>query len=237
MQQLHLSGATDESTAAFYGGHRPVELPLYSMAAASRYVSAPASTIRWWVRGRQASGYEPVISTGERKLLSFNDLVELFVVRQLRRVHGVSLENIRLAVGFASSELGVERVLLSQDLRTFGDSVLLRHLGSVVAISKGGQLALEEIIGSAMRRIELGKDHHPVALYPSFVGETELAGRPPVTVSPYVAFGSPTVSGTSIKTSVLAAIADSGLSADLIAEDYSLPTEAVRNAIIFENAA
>lgn len=228
---------SEEEITRFYGGSRPTDIPLYSIAAASRYVGAPVSTVRWWIRGRLEAGYAPVIREGGGNLLTFNDLTELFVIRQLRQVHGISLQNIRRAVDYASRELGVKRVLLSTDLRTFGDSVLLRHLGSVIAISKGGQVALEEIIELTMRRIVRSADSTPASLFPLFYGESEVDGRPPVSVSQLIAFGRPTVTGTSLRTSVVATIADSGVKLPEIAEDYDLPVEAIRNAVLFENAA
>lgn len=89
---------TKADATEFYGGFEPGDVGLYTLAAASRYVGVPPSTVRWWVRGRERRGYSPVVGTGSAGLLSFNDLVELYVVKQLRHVHLVTLPAIRRAV-------------------------------------------------------------------------------------------------------------------------------------------
>ncbi len=222
---------------AFFGGQEPGDVPLYTIAAAARYLRIPESTARWWAKGRERSGYAPVLRSTNGSLLSFYDLVELFVIKQLRSFHGVSLERIRQAVDYSTEELGVERILLSQDLSTFGQSVLLEHLGQLVDISRSGQIAMQEIVQGFMRRVGWSDQELPVVLNPSFFGEELVGEKYPIALSPLVAFGAPTLTGTGIKTRVVVARIDAGESSHQVAEDYGVDPGYVKNAILFENAA
>src|SRR5690606_4564579 len=113
----------------------------------------------------------------------------------------------------------------------------IRHLCAIVDISRSGQLALEQVVESYMERIERSEVGLPILLHPGFTPDTIVDHRYPVSVSPLVAFGSPTLTGTGIKTTVVAARVDSGETPKEVAEDYGVPESLVMNALVFENAA
>jgi hypothetical protein len=52
--------------------------------------------------------------------LSFNNLVESFVLASMRRVHRVSMQKVRKALQFIGDRLGVERPLIHARFRTDG---------------------------------------------------------------------------------------------------------------------
>jgi len=222
----------------FYGGLNPAEAPLYTFAAASRYIGVPVSTVRWWARGRVRGGYEAVLALGPGSSgLSFWDLLELHAIGRLRKVHGIELEAIRRAVRFAEQELDLSRLLLREDLSTFGGNIFIEHLGDLVGISAGGQIAMREIIERYLSRVDRDASRMPIRYYPDFAGVDRVPGSKPVAISPLVAFGKPTVSGTGIHTAVIASRVDAGESLQDIALDYDLSLELVRSAVIYENAA
>lgn len=236
LSQVALGTAVDR----FYAGHSPVDSPLYSFADAGRMIGVPPSTARWWVRGRKADGHEPVLLTRpseQSRGLSFLDLLELYAVKQLRKVHGVRLQDVRRAVRFAESELGVAKVLLHRDLATFGDQVFLAHLGELVSLSGAGQLALRDVVEGYLRRVDREDTFGPVRFYPEFAGMEHDPERRPVAISPFVAFGRPIVRGTGIKTSVIAARVDAGESVEEVAHDYGIAPHLVTSAIRYEYAA
>jgi len=221
----------------FYGGLNPAEAPLYTFAAASRYIGVPVSTVRWWARGRVRGGYEAVLQIGPGSGLSFWDLLELHAVDRLRKVHGIELESIRRAVRFAEQQLNVSRLLLREDLRTFGKNIFIEHLGDLVGISAGGQIAIREIIERYLSRVDRDESRMPIRYYPDFPGVDRVPDHKPVAISPLVGFGKPTVSGTGIHTAVVASRVDAGESLQEIARDYDLSLELVWSAVIYENAA
>jgi hypothetical protein len=55
---------------------------------------------------------------GESKLLSFNNLVEAYVLRSLRHKHMVSMIDVRTALDYAFADLNIKRLLLNQELLT-----------------------------------------------------------------------------------------------------------------------
>lgn len=224
----------------FYDGQSPGDAPLYGFADAARMIGVPASTARWWMRGRRADGHEPVLLTEPSKRsrgLSFLDLLELYAVKQLRKVHGIRLDAVRRAVRYAETELGVARVLLREDLATFGDDVFLTHLGDLVALSSAGQLVLLDVVKGYLRRVDREDAYGPVRFYPEFPGMEHDPDGKPVSISPFVAFGRPTVTGTGIRTSVVAARIDAGESVSEVARDYSIGEHLVTSAIRYEYAA
>ncbi len=218
----------------FYGGIDPSDMPLYSYAAAARTLKLPNSTVRWWVQGRDQK-YEPVLKADSGSLLSFKDLLELYVVKVLRKNRGVTLPAIRRAVAYAE-QLGIRRVLLSENLATYAGNVLLAGLSETVAISLSGQRLLHELIDGLIERIDRDVVGAPV-LHPDFVGEQLSGAKLPVSVSPVVAFGAPTISGTGIRTSMAKARVDSGEKVDEVASDYDVPPALITAAVYFEHAA
>lgn len=221
----------------FYGGLEPGEVLLYSIAAAAKNLRLPPRTVHWWAKGGPREGYKPIISSSPAVLLSFNDLIELFVVKALTRARSVPLQAVRSAVDYAAREMSVERVGLSEDLVTFGSKLLLKRLGETVSISRSGQLALEQVVDAYMQRIDRSEAGLPVKLHPGFATESRVGTSYPISVSPLIAFGAPTITGTGIKTSVVATRVDAGESVAELAEDYGIDPGLVLNALVFENAA
>lgn len=218
-----------------FGGFDPSELPRYTVMAASRHLKIPASTVRWWLSGRDYRN-APVVSSGSADHLSFNDLLELYVIRTLRGgSHRVTLKTIRKAVRYAEQK-GIERVLLSPALSTCDGQILLEGLNEATAISMGGQNALAQLIKGLTMRIDRQELGAPF-LHPDFAGESKVDGRYPVSLSPVVAFGKPTLSGYGIRTATISARVDSGETTEEIASDYNVPHGLVTNALIYEYAS
>ncbi len=106
--------------------------PAYSLAEAARYLKLPQATLRTWVVGRDypvADGqgkFRALIkpARGKPPVLSFYNLIEAHVLRALRTDHRVSLKALRASIAYAERELGVQRLLLREDLRTGGGRIL-----------------------------------------------------------------------------------------------------------------
>ena len=93
----------------------PRDLPLYSRAEAARLLGISGSTMEGYVtqkvRDRGLRVSEPVIriAEGQHGRLSFNNLVEAYVLNLLRSRHDVSMRAVRRAVTYAEREMGVLR--------------------------------------------------------------------------------------------------------------------------------
>lgn len=227
-----------------YDGRDPRELPAYGFADAARYLAVPAATVRSWVVGRTyprqdgVGSFEPLIapadSTGAR--LSFYNLVEAHVLRALRTRHAVPLKHVRPAITYAEKELGIQRLLLSEQMQTAGGDIFLEHLGSLINLSKSGQLAVKQLLAAHLERVERDNSAIPIRLYP-FIGHGAEHESRPVVIDPRVSFGKPTVAGSGVRTSVLVQRIDAGESVPALAADYGLTETRINAAVLFERAA
>ncbi|WP_240695376.1 DUF433 domain-containing protein [Thermus caldilimi] len=213
----------------------PRDRPLYTLREAARYLGVPEATLRTWVRGRSypvhgGQGWsEPLIATPEGgPLLSFHNLVEANVLAALRKEHRITMGKVRQMVAYARKRLGVARPLLL-DLKAGLGDIFLEDPQGLLALTRAGQMALEAILRDYLSRVERDEGGFPVRFRPPVAGQVRSER---VVLDPRVAFGAPTVAG--VKTRVLALRYDSGESLEALAEDYGLPLEAVREAVIFE---
>lgn len=228
---------------SIYHGRDPRVLPAYSFADAARYIDVPSATLRSWVAGRKyprrdgVASFERLISPADpvAKHLSFYNLVEAHVLRSLRTKHGVLLKHVRPAISYAEKTLGIPRLLLSKELQTSAGDLFIDHLGTLVNLSKSGQLAMKQLLAAHLQRVEWDDRAIPIRLYP--FGHPRDAGTKAIVIDPNVSFGRPTVSGSGILTSVLVGRIDAGESLRDVADDYGLSVDQVNAAILFERAA
>lgn len=202
------------------------------------------ATLRSWVAGRpypKADGvghFRPLIHPPSRHppLLSFWNLIEAHVLRSLRTEHGVSLKEVRRAIGHAEKILGVKNLLLSHELRTQGGDLLLERYGELIELSASGQLAMRRFFQEHIARVEWDERQFPIRLYPFVSGEMPSTGRP-IAIDPTIAFGRPVVVRLSIGTGVIADRIDAGEQARDVAEDYGLNLGELEQAVLYERAA
>jgi uncharacterized protein (DUF433 family) len=222
-------------TIDIYGNRDPRELPAYPITEAARYIDVPVSTLRAWTRGQR--GFRRIIdlpadSDGQ---LSFYNLVEAFVVNGLRRKHGIPFQKLRRTVTSLKSLAPDSRHPLTElDLKTFARDVFLDSSGKLVNVSRGGQLAIHEILRPVLERVE--KDVSGVArLYP--LTRREPGSSPKVVVlDPRIQFGRPVIAGTGIPTSIIRDRWKAGDSVGALAEDYDRTTEEIEEALRYEAA-
>ena len=77
--------------------HNVQELPNYSPIEAVRYFHVPTSTLAYWTEPPNALVTLPC---HRPRLLSFQNLVELYVLEGLRKIYGVPTSRIRSAVDY-----------------------------------------------------------------------------------------------------------------------------------------
>jgi hypothetical protein len=77
-----------------YGGRDPRELPVYGPREAAACLNIPEATLLRWTTGHP--GYGPVLTVEEgQRRLSFFNLLEAFVIDELRRRSRFSLQELR----------------------------------------------------------------------------------------------------------------------------------------------
>ena len=217
-----------------------LERELFSEAEAARLLRVPQSTLHWWLDGGTYRGrdYRPVIRLeprGERSV-TWAEFVEAGLLRQYRRVHGVSLSELRAVIDRLRDEYGTPYPLAHH--RPFvgpGRELLLEVQQAagldadlcLVAVANG-QLVLTAPSETFFERVEWADD-------------IAVTWRPhddpdsPVRMSPDVRFGRPAIHG--ISTEVLWEQVEGGAGMDEVAESFGLALADVRWAYSYESSA
>ncbi len=227
-----------------YGGKDPRDLPRYTFVDAARAIEVPASTIGMWVRGQdyplkgRMGRFHPVLCRPDPRdtRLSFNNLLEAFVLRALRRVHDVSMKTVRQAVANAEQQHGIPRLLISNQLRTSGGDLFLDSYFQLVDLSNAAQIAMRSILRDYLQRVRFEDAPVHVEFFP-LPRHPSNRDRQLILVSPYIAFGSPVVRRTGVTTLAIAARVNLGESAEAVMEDYGLEESEFYEAIAYEQYA
>ncbi|MBL0171920.1 MAG: DUF433 domain-containing protein [Gemmatimonadaceae bacterium] len=169
-------------------------------------------------------------------MLSFWNLVEAHVLRALRTDHGVSLPAVRTAMRYAEHELGIDRLLLSPELKTNAGRLFLDRYGALTDLTASGQLAMRKLFESHLRRVEWDVAQFPVRLFP-FVAGVGNEVTPTIAIEAGIAFGRPIILRRGISTSVIADRIDAGESVADLAMDYEINEAEVSAAVLLERAA
>lgn len=213
--------------------------PAYSYVEAAHYLNLPPSTLSSWFRGQaytrddRVRQFRPVIRLDGRagEGLSFLNLVEAHVLAAIRREHSIPLQKVRKALEYVKRKLGIERPLADARFETDGVDLFVRELEKLVNVSREGQLEIEPVIRSFLRRIKRDPSGIPIKLY-LFTRKSLSTEEPaPVEIDPRVAFGRPVLIGRGVPTAVLADRFKAGDSLADLAEDYDTSTENIEEAI------
>jgi len=213
--------------------------PAYPFIEAAHYLNMPVTTLRAWCLGQnyypqgEARRFKPVIHLdgAPREGLSFLNLVEAHVLAAIRREHDVPLPKVRQAVTYVAGELGVERPLADVTFETDGIDLFVRRLTQLLNVTRGGQVASEELLRAHLRRIERDPAGVPIKLFPFTRAEARLDSPAPVEMDPRIQFGRPVVRGRAVPTQVLAERFKAGDSIAFLAEDLDVGPEIIEDAL------
>ncbi len=216
----------------------PRELPSYTISEAAHYLRIPRSTLRAWVMGqayRSPAGprqFPAVITRPDKRwpLLSFVNLVEAHVLDGIRRQHEIPLQKIRRALRYLAEHLQSVHPLVEQRFETDGVDLFIRSCGSLLNISQSGQLAMRQILGAYLRRIEWDEAGVVARLYP-FTRKRAPDEPRVIVIDPRVSFGRPVLVGSGIPTAVVAERYKAGESIDQLADDYGRSRLEIAEAI------
>jgi hypothetical protein len=174
---------------------------IYTPRQAARLVGTTAQDVLRWTRGSGPSDplwiahYHSIEDSTE---LSFADLIELRVVKALRRA-SVSLQAIRFAINFAQNRYGVDRPLVNLEFRTDGSEILMEALerdGEYVSLARrrAGQKVFARIVEQSLQDLE-------------YADGTAARWRPAkherVVLDPQRQFGQPVIDEFGISTELL----------------------------------
>lgn len=206
-------------------------LPAYTMAEAARYLRLPHHTLKYWAVGADSTSRLFDIDDPHQEYLSFMNLIEAHVISGIRRYYGVRLQEVRVALQYVREHLGTERPLIAEEFSTDGKSLFVQRFGQLINASRQGQITMRALLSARLERIDRDSLGLPSQFYPFTRASSERPEIQPklVTINPRISFGRPSVSG--VATSVLWSRYAAGDPIDYLAEDYSLSTEEVDEAI------
>ncbi len=221
-----------------YGGIDPREIPTYAISEAARYLRIPAGTVRSWVAGRRyqtSQGpqyFQPLITTLVQKplLLSFTNLIEVHVLRAIRKNHQIQLDKVRIALDYIESQLKVSHPLAHSEFRTDGLDLFIERYGTLINASKPGQTLLRDALNAHLERIEPDDSGLALKLYPFTRSQTTNSPRL-VVIDPRLAFGRLVIAGTGIPTKIVAERYQAGDSMADLADDYNCCHEVIEEVI------
>lgn len=241
---VKLANALSSEDLELYGDTDPRSQPWYTYPEATRATGIPPSTLRAWTVGQRYKRkhdrgfFEPVIPRPSKQdpRLSFTNLIEAHVLRALRTVHEVQLGYIREAVEVAQAEYGIERLLISPDLRTSAGQLFLDHYTGLLELSKAKQLVLKEILDQFLERVEFDDSKLPVEFHP-FARIPKNANLELISLSPFVSFGRPLIRRVGVSTQAVMQRLEAGEPFQEVRDDYGLRTEEIEEAVLYEAAA
>jgi uncharacterized protein (DUF433 family) len=219
-----------------YAGRAPEDVPAYPLAVASWLAGVPVSTLRSWVIGRpflSRGGQRrslPVIRLpqGQKRFLSFTNLVEVHVLAVMRRKRALGLDAIRRAVRFVHDELDVDHPLADEQFKTNGVELFVERLGTLVNASRDDRLGMWAVLLRSLDRVEYDKQGHAIGLFPLFGRED---ARKSIVIDPRRAFGRPVLVGTAVPAADVRARFDAGDGIDGLARDYDVSRELIEDAL------
>jgi uncharacterized protein (DUF433 family) len=225
---------------SIYGGRDPRQLPAYSFADAGRLLTVNPSTIRNWAKGHEH--FRQVLTMPEDlpgDAVSFFNLIEIFVLDELRRRHRFSLQQLRPYIAYMRETFPEARYPLAEVDLFVSNNELFGRFGEslLVNISRGGQLALEEVLRDLLQRVEKGPSGEGIVKLFPFITKQRSPDSPRVVeVNPKVRFGRPVIAGTGVPTAVVAQRFDAGESIANLAEEYHRTTEEIEQVVRYETA-
>jgi uncharacterized protein (DUF433 family) len=220
----------------------PDEIPNYTIEESARYLHVDYEKISYWVIGDPNHAPLSTVFTRRPILLSFKNLVECFVLESLRRIHGVSLQEIRKSIQRLRISKPSKYPLADYTLHTErGKLIYLDESGNeLVCLSKGGQMVFRDIVLPFLKRVERNERGIARRLFP-FTRKEHLKSPTDaprvVMIDPTVAFGMPVLVNSRISTAFLLSRKKGGASVKRLATDYGRPETEIEEALQLEQAA
>jgi uncharacterized protein (DUF433 family) len=253
-----LANSTD-----LYGGRDPRELPVYGPREAAACLNIPESTLLRWTVGHLSVG--PILTVdAEQRRLSFFNLLEAFVLDELRRRSRFSLQELRRVIDglraeypqfrypLAQVDVSVPKEIPVHDYEIVSPSGVRFQKTSkrrsraelftqvpgepLVNVSGHGRnLVLNEVLRDFLKRVEKRPVDGIVTLYPFITRDRNPDGPRTVAVDPTVAFGRPVINGTGIPTAAVYQLFNAGDEIRDIAGEYDRDPSEIEAAVRYES--
>jgi uncharacterized protein (DUF433 family) len=205
-------------------------VPNYSSVEAALYLRLKVHDVRRWV----GEGLVQSPSGG----ISFLNLLELHILKGLRRQFGLPFQRIRRALEEYRDEYGQtghsDHPFLDPRLETDGIHLFLHDGDEYLNLNRSLQRGIPQILSTYLRRIDrlVNGEFH---FFPFIVGEDAHEPRS-VQITPSIAFGRPVLAKTGIATDVIAGRFRARDSISDLAEEYGVTSALIEDAVRWELA-
>ena len=213
--------------------------PRYTTREVARAVGMPPATVSAWLRGypysksRGGGRFQSVIERSDPSdgRLSFNDLLQVGVLRALRTSHQVQLPYIRQALQIAEREHGIEHLLISPELRAVPGTLFITKYGELLELDAAQQFTMESMFQDFLQEFV---DFTKAWFFPR---ERTSNGRKLILVTPFVGFGKPVVKSVGVTTSAIVERFNTGEKREEIITDYGITAQEFDEAVSYETVA
>lgn len=206
---------------------------VYSFQEAAVLTHMKPARIREWFRQRPTSAVAPLFKSDfedvtAEPLISFLDLVDVFIAGQLRN-QGLSLQTLRRVYQTLQHEYRVQHAFSRNELLTDGKRVFLAGLDSkgrdevTEVLTK--QRAFPKILLPFLKKLEFDATSRLAMKWHIANG---------VVLNPQICFGQPIVEASGIPTTLLAKSMRANGSAELVADWFGVTPQQVNLASQFE---
>jgi uncharacterized protein (DUF433 family) len=238
-------------------------LPVYGPREAAACLNIPESTLLRWTVGHLGVGPVLTVEPGQRRLSFFN-LLEAFVLDELRRRSRFSLQELRhiieglrseypnLAYPLAQADVSVPKgvpevryelvsasgIRFEKKRRRAARAELFTELPGTALVNvsaSGRNLVLTTVLRDFLKRVEKRPVEGIVRLYPFVTKDRNPDGPRMVALDPTVAFGKPVINGTGIPTAAVYQLFNAGDGIQEIAEEYDREASEIEAAIRYES--
>jgi uncharacterized protein (DUF433 family) len=253
-----VSGVVD-----LYRGRDPREVPLYGARDAAACLNLPEKTILNWIVGHAAFRSVLTVETGQRQL-SFYNLLEAFVLSELRRRSHYSLQSLRgLMTELRAEYPAIKYPLAGVEVQVVAERFSERHTvqspsgklyqtaekrrprpelftqtdsSPLISVSdKGRRLVLVNVVRDFLQRVDKTPVEGIVRLYPFITKDHSPDADKTIAVDPRVAFGKPVIAGTGIPTAAVYQLFNAGDRIEDIAEEYDRDPSEIEAAVRYES--
>ena len=210
------------------------EVPTYGMPEAAKYLRVPYQTLRYWITGFHRM--PPIISpaSSDPIRLSFINLLEGHMLTAMRKAYNLRLPKVRKALETMKADYEFSHPLVEQVFQTDGADLFIHSFDSLINVSRGGQLAIKDLLELHLQRIE--RDSSGVFKFFPFVMERSPNEPKFILIDPHVCFGKPVITGTGISTALIASRFDARESIPDLAEEYDCSIQQIEEAVRWEQA-
>lgn len=229
---------TDRSNVDLY------DEPAYRASEAAHMLALPAGTVKawsygqdYWLKDGRKKRFRALIrpADAKAKLLSFNNLCELYMLGAIRRHYRVPMPAVRSTVRYLAEKQQGSRPLLAAEFLTNGIHLFIEHAGAVVNTSRQGQTALSAEFERELQRVSRNARGTPVQLFPATRDAPALADQPRfVVIDPTLSFGRPVLVDAGVRTDIIQDRFLAGDSPREMAEDYGVDEPLILEALRFE---